>query len=65
MARQINSYLGGFVVAPWEVDDLDDEWKEAIDAMIHKLPTIQAGKAKVEAHLRRWRNKHPGYRRRN
>jgi hypothetical protein len=54
-ARQINTYLGGHVVSPWDVDGLEDEWINAMMGLIHRLPGIEKGKARVEGNLMNWR----------
>lgn len=30
MAKQINTLCGGAVIAPWEVDQLSDDWLDAL-----------------------------------
>jgi len=39
LARIINTRSGGAVIAPWEVDQLDDDW---INALLSEIPTMVA-----------------------
>jgi hypothetical protein len=57
VARRINSYLGGAVVAPWEISELPDDWLEAINGLTIDLPEINAGQAQVDSILSEWRKK--------
>jgi hypothetical protein len=48
-ARAINTFLGGAVVMPWEVDGLPWEWLDVFEALASGLPDVQEGQAKVDA----------------
>lgn len=41
MARQINQYLGGAVVSPWDVGQLPDEVIDLFQALQVDLPQYQ------------------------
>jgi hypothetical protein len=61
-ARQINQAAGGTVIAPWEVDDLPDEWIDTIAGFSTQLPDFRATQRKIDDRLNEWRKRHPGYR---
>lgn len=58
LAQRINQAAGGAVVAPWEVDDLPDEWIDAAKGLTDELPEMAAGAQAVEDHLKKWREEH-------
>ena len=62
MARKINGVLGGALIAPWEVDQLDDCTIDTIMAWADDLPRYRAVKKQNEADAAAWRAKHPTYR---
>lgn len=62
MAQMANRLHGGPVVAAWEIDQLPDDWLDAIVATSVELPEYERGFAKVEKHKVAWRAKHPTYR---
>lgn len=62
MARMINQALGGAFVAPWDVDDLSDDFIDAVLGMVVDLPKIAASMQKVEDIKAKWRAGHPTYR---
>lgn len=41
MSQKINQVLGGAVVMPWEVDQVNEEWMDAFSALIDELPKVQ------------------------
>jgi hypothetical protein len=55
LARQINSQVGGVVVAPWEVGELPGDWVDAFMGMATDVPRMAQGKAQVESALDKWR----------
>lgn len=61
-AREINEAFGGLVVMPWEVDDLPDEWLDAIRALMEELPRMRQGRNEAEAVKQKLMNKHRGKR---
>jgi len=61
-AQKINRLSGGALVAPWEVDELSDEWLDAYAALDRDLPARQEAQAKVAAAFARFRAAHPTYR---
>lgn len=56
-AKMINQVMGGAFVAPWDVDELPDEWLDVFRALAVDLPGLRAGKAQVEERLEKWRKK--------
>lgn len=51
-ARRINQAAGGAVVAPWELDDLPDEWIDAAFGL-EDVQARQADRARIEAEVER------------
>ncbi len=49
LAGLINRTLGGFAVAPWEVDDLPPEVLDPILALATELPAMRQGLGSIEA----------------
>jgi hypothetical protein len=47
LARTFNG-LCGAVIAPWEIDDLPDEWLDALLALTDDLPELQSGLQQVK-----------------
>lgn len=64
-AQRINQALGGFAVAPWEIDDFPVEWRMAIDALTVDLPGMRQSRAEVERKMEEWRQRHPAYKKKN
>jgi hypothetical protein len=62
LARKVNQALGGALVGPWDIPQLDEATLTVLQAFVDDFPGIQSGQAKVEAHLAAWRAKHPTYR---
>jgi hypothetical protein len=54
-AQMINRVLGGALVAPWEVDELPNEWLDVFRAMAVELPELRQGKQRVQERLAQWR----------
>lgn len=50
------------VVAPWEIDQLPDEWVELILNMGQPLQEMQNARAKVDQIFEKYRKEHPTYR---
>lgn len=61
MARKINGALGGPFVAPWEVDELPEDWIDAVLGLTDRLPKMQQGRRQVEKKLEELRKRHPNY----
>ncbi len=57
-ARQVNQAAGGTVIAPWEVDELPEEWLDAAEALIVETVEMRQGYAEIEDHLGKWRAEH-------
>ena len=57
MARRINEELGGAFVGPWDVNELPQEWIDAIIGIRTTVPKMMEGKALVEAAVEKWRKK--------
>lgn len=61
-AREINEAFGGLVVMPWEVDELPEEWTDAVRALMEELPRMRNGRKEAEAVKQNLMNKHRGKR---
>jgi len=61
-AREINEAFGGLAVMPWEVDDLPEEWLDAVRALMKELPRMRNGRKEAEAVKQRLMNRHRGKR---
>ncbi len=59
-ARAINQHSGGAVVAPWDLDRLPDEWREAFLAL-NGIQAAAREKQRVEGLFEAFRQKHPTY----
>lgn len=55
IARRINTYIGGGVIAPWEVDQLPEEWLDAINGLTIELPGMAKGYQQINEYLEKWR----------
>ena len=49
LAGLVNKTLGGFAVAPWEVDDLTPDVLDPILALALELPGMRKGLGAIEA----------------
>lgn len=47
-AQAINQVLGGLVVMPWEVEELPDEWIDALRMFAVDLPKMERQRKEVE-----------------
>jgi hypothetical protein len=61
LARLINLQCAGAVIAPWEVDQLDDEWVDVFKGLA-ELPSLRASYQAFDHRLAEIRSKHPTYR---
>ena len=61
LAKSINLLSNGAVIAPWEVDQLDDEWIEVFKGL-RELPRLRANYQAFDKRLAEIRRKHPTYR---
>jgi hypothetical protein len=61
LAKLINMQCGGAIVAPWDVDQLDDEWIDVFSGL-YKLPQMRANYQAFDTRLKDIRAKHPTYR---
>jgi hypothetical protein len=59
-ARRVNHYLG-VQMWPGEVDELSEDFIDAINGLVEGLPKVQAHQQEVESYLAKWRNSHPTY----
>lgn len=55
IARVINETLGGVVITPWELDQLNDEWMDVFQGLAFDLPEYKAGTQQVEDIFAKWR----------
>lgn len=60
-ARLINQLSGGPVIAPWEVDQLDEAWLNVFYGLVN-LPKRRENYQKFENRLQQRRREHPNYR---
>lgn len=60
-AKLINLMSGGTVIAPWEVDQLDEEWLNVFFGLLD-LPKRRESYQAFERRLIQRRNEHPNYR---
>jgi hypothetical protein len=60
-ARLINLYSGGTVIAPWEVDQLDEEWLDVFLGLMD-LPERRKNYQAFENLLAERRKNNPSYR---
>lgn len=61
LAKTINGFSGGAVIAPWEVEQLPEEWLDVFKAFTEDMPTMTKARAKVQAVKSAWLNRHPTY----
>jgi hypothetical protein len=57
----INRFSGGTVIAPWEVEQLDDEWIDVFTGLAD-LPRLRKDYQAFEKLLAKRRMQHPNYR---
>jgi len=62
LARRVNAALGGALVGPWDIPDMDQATLEVLLAYVDDLPSMRMGRQKVEAFMANWRASHPTYR---
>lgn len=55
LAHLINQYLGGAVIAPWEVGQLNDEWVDTFHGLAFDLQDYKKGTRQVEDLFAKWR----------
>jgi hypothetical protein len=61
LTRRINAFLlTGY--GPWDIDQMDESWLDALDAVARGTAAYQAGMAKVASAQEHWRSE---FRRRN
>jgi hypothetical protein len=63
LAQRVNQAAGGAFVAPWDVDQLPDEWLDAAQALTDELPRMRQGRSQAKATVDKWRENSPSYRR--
>jgi hypothetical protein len=54
IARDINRNCSGAVVAPWEIEQLPDDWLDTFLALNNDMPEMQEGQKKVEDLRAKW-----------
>ena len=60
-ARRINEQSGGVVIAPWDVEQLDEEWLEVFNALADENRHTKS-QQEFEQRLQQRRNENPTYR---
>lgn len=58
IAKVINRYSGGAIIAPWEIDQLPDEYVATFIALADELPTMKSVIDKHKSIMDVWRKKH-------
>jgi hypothetical protein len=61
LARKVNAVLGGVLVGPWDIPDMDEATLQIMTSYVDDLPVMQAGRAKVEGLRAKWRADHPTF----
>lgn len=61
LAKRINLQCGGAVIAPWDVDQLDEEWIDVFRGLA-RLPDLRANYQAFDRRLAEIRSRHPTYR---
>jgi hypothetical protein len=61
LAKLINLQCGGAIIAPWEIDDLDEEWRDVFYGLA-ELPALRTNYQAFDRRLAEIRKKHPTYR---
>jgi hypothetical protein len=61
LARTINTVMGGALIAPWEIDDLDDVWLDAFRVLAFEGENYRQQAAVLKKVKQDWLNKHPTY----
>lgn len=56
MARRVNQAHGGVIVAAWQVDDLPQDWLEAMAGIVDDLPNMKDQMQAFERNRERWRD---------
>ena len=58
--RTVNHYMGTHY-SPAEIEDFPEEFIDAINGLVGKLPTYRAHEKEVDGIFTNWRNSHPTY----
>ena len=58
LAQIINLQCGGAVIAPWQVDELDETTLDAFRGLVHELPTYKRAAADTENRFEKFRRQH-------
>lgn len=61
LARLVNLQSGGAVIAPWQIDELDDVTLDVFRGLAYELPTYQRSAQETESRFEQFRKQH-GYR---
>lgn len=61
LAREINQRCGGALIAPWQVEDLPDEWAALFEGLALDLPALKQTADAVRSKFAEFRAKHPTY----
>lgn len=54
LARIINKYSHGAVIAPWEVEELDEMWLDAFRGLAYDLPGYQEAEKRTAELKQAW-----------
>ena len=58
LAQQVNAAAGGAVVAPWEIEQLPEDWLDAATGLTVELADYRKGQGEVDDILEKWRSDH-------
>ena len=61
IAQKINAVLGGPIVGPWDVPDLDDVSIDILLGLVESLPSMRKGMTTIEEIKNRIRRSHPSF----
>lgn len=57
-AKQINQQVGGFMIAPWDISELPEDWLLVFDGLANQLPELQVAQNKVTDKLAELRKRY-------
>ena len=61
LAKIINAQSGGTVIAPWEIDQLPEEWLDLLLGIGTDLQQMKEAQDRVDAWFKKTRREHPTY----
>jgi hypothetical protein len=61
LANNINRASGGAVIAPWQIDELDETWLDVFRVLGDELPTMRDAYQRIKKVKDSWLASHPTY----